>query len=186
MANYDNRKSYNNRPLKDGETMIPVFISDKTMIRNCSMDRRNLETWRIGGVHITVAFTPVPIEQKKLLMKVFWAEVREYVREQVQYFEHYSFEALTEWENEDNNDNTRHWDPDTGTDTESAVILRLAIDKLIEDVRAIDPIYGFVLDLIREGYEKKEIVEKLSYGTSQSYKKIKEAQRKAREIYDLW
>ncbi|MBO6214334.1 MAG: hypothetical protein J6N76_02220 [Lachnospiraceae bacterium] len=186
MANYDNRKSYNNQPLKDGETMIPVFIADKTMIRSYNMDRRNLETWRIGGVNVTVAFTPARIEQKELLMSVFWAEVREYVREQVQYFEHYSFEALTEWENEDKHDNSHHWDADVGIDTQASVLLRIAIDQLIEEVRSIDPVYGIILDLIRDGLEKREIVEILDYEKSQSYNKIREAQRKAKEIYDRW
>ncbi len=185
MANYDNRKSYNNKPLKDGETMIPVFIPERSMIKNYNMDRKNLETWRIDGVNITVAFTPARIEQKETLMSVFWAEVREYVREQVQYFEHYSYEALTEWDSDDN-DNSHHWDPASETDTEGSVLLRLAIDQLIEEVRAVDPVYGIVLDLIREGYERKEIVEMLDYEKSQSYRKIQEAQNKAKEIYNRW
>lgn len=186
MANYNNRKSYNNRPLKDGETMVPVFIADRGMIRNYNLDRKNLETWRIGGVNVTVAFTSARIEQKELLMSVFWAEVREYVREQVQYFEHYSYEALAEWESDDKNDNAHHWDADTGVDTQASVLLRIAIDQLIEEVRAIDPVYDIILDLIREGYERKEIAEMLDYEKSQSYNKIREAQRKAKEIFDRW
>lgn len=58
--------------------------------------------------------------------------------------------------------------------------------RFSDEVRAIDSVYGVILDLIRKGYEKKEIVEKLDYEKSQSYNKIREAQRKAKEIYDRW
>ena len=47
-------------------------------------------------------------------------------------------------------------------------------------------VHGIVLDLIREGYERKEIVEKQDYEKSQSYRKIREAQNKAKEIYNRW
>ena len=50
MANYhyDNRKSYNNQPLKPGQAMIPVYV-DWDMVRYYQMDPENLETWRIRG-----------------------------------------------------------------------------------------------------------------------------------------
>ena len=66
---------------------------------------------------------------------------------------------------------------------ENTVLLRIAIDELIEEVRANDPVYGIVLDLIKEGYERKEIVKKLSLSQSQAYRKISEAHAKVKELY---
>jgi hypothetical protein len=180
MANYDNRKSYNNQPLKDGETMIPIFISDWEMVRTYNMDRNNMETWRVGGQQITVAFTPARIEQKETLMRLFWNEVRQYIREQVHFDDHISYEELTEWNDDDN---PRRYEPAAHETIENTVLLRIAIDELIEEVRAVDPIYGIVLDLIREGYDRKEIVGKLNLSKSQAYKKISEAHAKAKELF---
>lgn len=90
MANYDNRKSYNNKPLQEGETMIPIFISDWEMVKTCNMDRNNMETWRVGGQKITVAFTPARIEQKEVLMSLFWNDVREYILSTEQLMKHSS------------------------------------------------------------------------------------------------
>lgn len=181
MANYDNRKSYNNQPLKEGETMIPIFISNWDMVRTYNMDKDNMETWRVGGQKIIVAFTPARIDQKDVLMKLFWNDVREYIKEQVHSDDHISYEALTEW-NEDE-DNPKRYEPAAPGDLEESVLLRIAIDQLIEDVRAVDPVYGIVLDLIRLGYDRKDIVKKLDYSPSQAYKKINEAHAAARKIY---
>ena len=182
MANYDNRKSYNNQPLKDGETMVPVFISDWDMVRTFSMDKDNMETWRVGGQKITVAFTPARIEQKDTLMKLFWNEVREYIQEQIHTDSNIlSYEALTEWNDDD--DNPKRFEPASHETPENTVLLRIAIDQLIEEVRAIDPVYGIVLDLIKAGYERKEIVTKLALSKSQAYKKISEAHAMAKELY---
>ena len=74
-------------------------------------------------------------------------------------------------------------EPTAPDNLEESVLLRIAIEQLIEEVRAEDPIYGIVLDLIREGYEKKEIVKKLDFSQSQAYKKIKEAQMRAQELF---
>lgn len=181
MANYDNRKSYNNQPLREGETMIPIFISDWEMVRTYNMDRNNMETWRVGGQKITVAFTPARIEQKDTLMHLFWNEVREYIKEQVHADQHLSYEELTEWN--DDEENPKRFDPGASPSLEETVLLRMAIDELIEEVRAVDPIYGIVLDLVKEGYERKEIVKRLNLSQSQAYKKISEAHAKAKELY---
>ena len=182
MANYDNRKSYNNQPLKEGETMIPIFISDWDMVRTFSINKENMETWRVGGQKIAVAFTPARIDQKDTLMKLFWNEVREYIKEQVHSDNNtLSYEALTEWS--DDNDDPKRYEPASPETPENTVLLRIAIDQLIEEIRAIDPIYGIVLDLIKAGYERKEIVAELDLSKSQAYKKISEAHALAKELY---
>lgn len=184
MANYDDRKSFNNEPLREGETMIPVFVSSWEMVRTFNMDKENMETWRINGHQILVAFTPAHIGQKNHLMSLFWNEVREYIKEQVHSDDTLSYDELTEWKEDE--DNPKRFEPAAPGNMEESVLLRIAIDQLIEEVRALDPVYGIVLDLIREGYERKEIVEKLDYSQSQAYRKINEAQAKAKELYSRW
>ena len=80
MANYhyDNRKSYNNQPLKPGQAMIPVYV-DWDMVRYYQMNPENLETWRIRGHKVLVAFTAVPKADKDNAMKVFWKDVRDHI-----------------------------------------------------------------------------------------------------------
>lgn len=181
MANYDDRRSYNNQPLQEGETMIPIFISDWDMVRIYNMDRNNMETWRVGGQRITVAFTPARIEQKDTLMSLFWNEVREYIKEQVHADDTLSYDALIEWNEDD--DNPKRYEPAAYETPENTVLLRIAIEELIEEVRAVDPIYGIVLDLIRDGYERKEIVKRLNLSQSQAYKKISEAHEIAKKLF---
>lgn len=181
MANYDNRRSYNNKPLQEGETMIPIFISDWEMVKTCNMDRNNMETWRVGGQKITVAFTPARIEQKDVLMNLFWNDVRECIREQVHFDNTLSLDELMEWN--DDSDNPRRYEPATTPSLDETVLLQIAIDQLIEEVRAVDPIYGIVLDLIKEGYDRKEIVGRLNLSQSQAYRKVKEAHELARKLY---
>lgn len=104
-----------------------------------------------------------------------------YIKEQVHADHHLSYEELTEWN--DDEENPKRFDPGASPSLEETVLLRMAIDELIEDVRAIDPIYGIVLDLVKEGYERKEIVKRLNLSQSQAYKKVSEAHAKAKELY---
>ena len=131
---------------------------------------------------ISWADTKTYLYKKKKASALFWNEVREYIKEQVHSDNNIlSYEALTEWSDDD--DNPKRYEPASPETTENTVLLRIAIDQLIEEIRAIDPIYGIVLDLIKAGYERKEIVKKLDLSKSQAYKKIAEAHVLAKELY---
>ena len=75
--NYDNRRSYNNFPLLDGECLVPILV-DWEMVKHFNMCRDNLETWHIGPNKVLVAFAPVAIESKAAAIKTFYRDVREY------------------------------------------------------------------------------------------------------------
>ena len=75
--NYDNRRSYNNLPLHEGECLVPIRV-DWEMVKHFNMCQDNLETWHIGPNKVLVAFAPIAIEGKAAALKQFNADVREH------------------------------------------------------------------------------------------------------------
>ena len=182
MADYNNRKSYNNDPLKEDEVLVPVLISDRETASTFNLDRENMETWRIHGHRITVAFIPAPIEQKASLTKIFWDEVRDYITDLIGDDNLLSYELMTEGAY-DNEDNPHKYEPAPAPSPEYIHMLRDSIRHIITELRNEDPVYGIILDLICQEYERKEIVKELDLGKSQAYKKISEVHQKAKDIF---
>lgn len=180
--NYNDRKSYNNAPLKDGQAMVPIYVTWE-MVKYYDMDPDNLETWNIKGHKVLVAFDIVKEEDKANAIKVFWKDVRDYMKQDKPDPMLCSYEELTEATADDHYSENKSYEPQETPSLERTVLLRQIIDELIEEVRAIDPKCGTILDLIREGKENKDIITDLRYGTSHGYARIKDAHKKAKKLY---
>ncbi len=94
-----------------------------------------------------------------------------------------SYEELTEATADDHYGENKSYEPQETPSLERTVLLQQIIDELIEEVRAIDPECGTILDLIKEAKENKDIITNLGYGTSHGYTRIKDAHNKAKELY---
>lgn len=90
MANYENKKSFNNVASKDGEVLVPIHALELLKWNKESIekgyvkpgeliDEENLETWHLGGRKILVGFTPVPKENEESAIKSFWYDVNDYI-----------------------------------------------------------------------------------------------------------
>ena len=176
--NYDNRRSYNNFPLLDGECLVPILV-DREMVKHFNMCRDNLETWHIGPNKILVAFAPVAIESKAAAIKTFYRDVREYFAS----FHTDDTLSLDQFLEEAESEDSKGFELASSENLEENVILRIIIRDLIKQVHNINPKYGRILDLICEDYTKGQILEELHLGKSQGYADIKAAQELAKKLY---
>lgn len=175
--NYDNRRSFNNLPLHQGECLVPIRV-DWEMIKHFSMCRDNLETWRIGPNKVLVAFAPVAIEAKEASIKAFYRDVREYFAS----FHTDNALSLDQFLEEASSEDGKGFEPASTENLEETVLLRVIINDLIKQVHTINPKYGRILDLICEDYTKGQILEELHLGKSQGYADIKAAQDLAKKL----
>lgn len=176
--NYDNRRSYNNFPLLDGECLVPILV-DWEMVKHFNMCRDNLETWHIGPNKVLVAFAPVAIESKAAAIKNFYRDVREYFAS----FHTDDTLSLDQFLEEAESDGSKGFELASSENLEENVMLRIIIRDLIKQVHNINPKYGRILDLICKDFTKGEILAELSLGKSQGYADIKVAQTLARKLY---
>ena len=176
--NYDNRRSYNNLPLHQGECLVPILV-DWEMVKHFNMGRDNLETWRIGPNKVLVAFAPAAIEAKPAAIKSFYRDVREH-------FASYHTDdvlSLDQFLEEAESEDGKGFEPASPEDLEETVLLRMVIKDLLKQVHIINPKYGHILDLICEDYTKGQILDELGLGKSQGYADIKAAQALAKKLY---
>lgn len=136
--NYNDRRSYNNAPLKDGQAMVPIYVTWE-MVKYYDMDPDNLETWNIKGHKVLVAFDIVKEEDKANAIKVFWKDVRDYMKQDKPDPMLCSYEELTEPTADDHYSENKSYEPQEMPSLERTVLLQQIIDELIKDVRAIDP-----------------------------------------------
>ena len=176
--NYDNRRSYNNLPLHQGECLVPIRV-DQEMVKHFNMCRDNLETWHIGPNKVLVAFAPVAIESKEASIKAFYRDVREYFAS----FHTDDTLSLEQFLKEASSEDGKGFEPASPENLEETVILRMVIQDLLKKIHELNPKYGRILDLICENYTKGQILEELHLGKSQGYADIKAAQELAKKLY---
>ena len=176
--NYDNRRSYNNLPLHQGECLVPIRV-DWEMVKHFNMCRDNLETWHIGPNKVLVAFAPVATENKAAAIKSFYRDVREYFAS----FQTDDTLSLDQFLEEAESEDGKGFEPASPENLEETVMLRMIIDDLLKQIHIINPKYGRILDLICEDYTKGQILEELHLGKSQGYADIKAAQELAKKLY---
>ena len=176
--NYDNRRSYNNLPLHQGECLVPIRV-DWEMVKHFNMCRDNLETWHIGPNKVLVAFAPVATENKAAAIKSFYRDVREYFAS----FQTDDTLSLDQFLEESESEDGKGFEPASPENLEETVMLRMIIDDLLKQIHIINPKYGRIIDLICEDYTKGQILDKLHLGKSQGYAEIKAAQELAKKLY---
>ena len=176
--NYDNRRSYNNLPLHQGECLVPIRV-DWEMVKHFNMCRDNLETWHIGPNKVLVAFAPVATENKAAAIKSFYRDVREYFAS----FQTDDTLSLDQFLEEAESEDGKGFEPASPENLEETVMLRMIIDNLLKQIHIINPKYGRILDLICEDYTKGQILDELHLGKSQGYADIKAAQELAKKLY---
>ena len=171
--NYDNRRSYNNLPLHEGECLVPIRV-DWEMVKHFHMCQDNLETNKV-----LVAFAPVAVADKPAALKQFNADVREHFAS----FKTDDVLSLDQFMDEATSEDGKGFEPVSPENLEETVILRMVIQDLLKKIHELNPKYGRILDLICEDYTKGQILEELHLGKSQGYADIKAAQELAKKLY---
>lgn len=93
------------------------------------MDPDNLETWNIKGHKILVAFDIVKEEDKSNAIKVFWKDVRDYMKQDKPDPMLCSYEELTEAAADDHYGENKSYEPQEMPSMERTVLLQQIIDE---------------------------------------------------------
>ena len=184
--NFGNRTSFNGRPCRPDQELVPAVLN-KEMRRALMKDglkEEYIESWTIGRTEVPVAFIPIEKGQKKEYFEdIFNKDVKRFITDNTQDLS--GLASLDEILEKVDDEDESAWDP-TGTTYYDDLQLGLSvIEMLIEDVAAMNPDMGRIIRLLSDGYNKKEILEKvkLGKGKTQGYAFIEKAQSLAKEIY---
>lgn len=117
-------------------------------------------------------------------MKFFYGEVERYIKhlDEIVSDNHSLDEFLEEIDDEDG----QGFDPTGTTENEDIAFLMMTIKELIHEVSIKYPKADKILNLIIDGYRKKEILDQvdLGRGKAQAYSYIDKIQKYAKGLYD--
>ena len=185
---FSNRKSFNNTPCASDEVLVPVVINVEMYVtlKSSGLDRNNIETWHFPHANepIPVAFIPCKRDKKDASMKWFNHEVERYLKHlDDKVSEDLSLDKFLE---DIDSDDESSFDPTGTTEAEDTAALMYTFQLLLEQLALLDSKYAHIIQLLSEGFTRKEIIEKvdLGKGKSQAYAYITKAQTIAKELYD--
>jgi len=131
-----------------------------------------------------VVFVPNKKGFMDVYMKFFYSEVERYLKrkEEVKSEDLSLDKFLEDIDDEDGNG----FDPTGTTALEDEAFLMQVFDMLVADLSAQDENMGKIIRLLSEGFQKKEILDKLDIGKgkTQGYAFIEKTQKIARDIYN--
>mgnify|MGYP000150734926 CR=1 FL=1 len=185
--NFSNRAPFNNIPAKADEELVPVVLTKemKETLKPLGFDSENVETWTFPhGKKVPVVFVPNKKGFMDVYMKFFYSEVERYLKrkEEVKSEDLSLDKFLEDIDDEDGNG----FDPTGTTALEDEAFLMQVFDMLVADLSAQDENMGKIIRLLSEGFQKKEILDKLDIGKgkTQGYAFIEKTQKIARDIYN--
>ncbi len=190
QTKYGDKKPYNNIPPAAAEELAPILVT-KEVQKDPALIDDNIETWRIHGHRIPVAFAPIKAGILDGWMPFFWTQVRTYIAtggtseflNENGHEDDLSYDKFLEDAASDD-ENSKGFDPGQTASPEDTVLLGIIIDELINDVRAINPKYGRILELLGKNRTKWQILEELHLGKTQGYADIKATQKLAHDLYN--
>lgn len=184
---FSNRAPFNNIPAKADEELVPVVLTKemKETLKPLGFDSENVETWTFThGKKVPVVFVPNKKGFMDVYMKFFNSEVERYLKhkEEVKSEDLSLDKFLEDIDDEDGNG----FDPTGTTALEDEAFLMKVFDMLVSDLSAQDVNMGKIIRLLSEGFQKKEILDKLDIGKgkTQGYAFIEKTQKIARDIYN--
>ena len=206
------RKSYDNRPVKPGEVLVPMIV-DNELINLYDMDRHNIRTWTKAGVSYKVAFYPVPAKDEQLAMTQFNSQLNELLGEKRDARclipQPDGSLKVCPKKNGDNRckcvdcpyngiyerEDKHHASLETlfeehdfevagDTNVEEIVILSDSLESLLQQLETKNPRYAKIISLISDGFTSAEIIEKIELANSRGYQEINNAQKLAKELYN--
>ena len=203
------RKAYNNEPLRDGESLVPM-LCDRETAKDYGADPANIRTWTTAGIQYQVMFIPVPEEQAEIAWQTFWAEVNDLLNKKIgpnryarcripledgrtgicpkdgrkctgcAYKGQFEREDRTPLSIDQMTEYEYHLLPGTPSPEDEAMEM-LLLDELFVTLEQMKPLFGEIVRLGMQGLKKKEIIECLPIKKSQAYQLISECEKAARD-----
>lgn len=184
---FSNRKSFNNFPVGADEELVPAVLTKemKETLKPLGFDSENVETWTfLHGKKVPVVFIPNKKGFMDVYMKFFNSEVERYLKhtDEIQSEDLSLDKFLEDIDDEDGNG----FDPTGTTANEDEAFLMQVFDMLVTDLSEQDENMGKIIRLLADGFQKKEILEKVNIGKgkTQGYSFIEKTQKIALKIYN--
>lgn len=186
--NFSNRKSFNNVPCAADEELVPVVLNDdvRVTLKQAGLDWDNVESWHFphAAELVPVAFVPNKKGHMDTWMKWFNSEAERYLKHNPD--SEADVLSLDEFLENINDEDGEGFDPTGTTENEDTAFMLMTIQDLIADVSQEYPEANAVLNLLLDGYQKKEIFSQVNLhrGKTQAYSYIEKIQKYAKELYD--
>lgn len=186
--NFSNRKPFNNVPCTADEELVPVVLNDdvRVALKQAGLDWDNVESWHFPHTAelVPVAFVPNKKGHMDSWMKWFNSEAERYLKHNPD--SEADVLSLDEFFDNINDEDGEGYDPTGTTENEDKAFLAMTINMLIADLVEQDEKMGKIISLLAEGYQKKDILDKvdLGRGKTQGYAFIEKTQKLAKELYD--
>lgn len=188
--NFSNRKPFNNVPCAPDEELVPVVLNGEmtTTLKTAGLDRNNIETWHFPHANkpVPIAFIPCKYNKKEASMKWFNHEVERYLKHlEDKLFDDLSLDKFLE---DIDSDDEFSFDPTGTTEREDTATLIYTFHLLLNQLATLDPKYAYIIQLLSEGFTRKEIIEKVDLGKAktQAYAYIAKVQKIAKKLYDKY
>ena len=184
---FSNRKSFNGVACGADEELVPVVLTAdmKETLKPAGLIYDYVETWTFpGGKKIPVVFIPNKKGFMDIYMKFFNSEVERYIKhiDEVK-SDDLSLDKFME-DNDDEDGNG--YDPTGTTENEYKAFLMMMFEMLVSELEARDVNMAKIIRLLADGFQKKEILEKvdLGKGKTQGYAFIEKTQKIALKLYN--
>ena len=186
-SDFSNRHPFNNAPLREGEVLAPVVVDDdfKPYLKTLGLDWKNIETWHYKhGRTVPVAFIPINADEMESSMAYFKAQTTRYLK-QYQKTEWDELDSIEDMLDAAEDADRKGFDPTGTTENEDNAFLEMAFEMLLGELNKQDPMYGRIISLLAQGYNKGEILDKVDLGKekTQAYAYVKKAQMIAKKIW---
>jgi hypothetical protein len=119
-----------------------------------------------------------------MYMKLFNEEVERYLKHKNEILS--DDLSLDEFLDNIDDEDGNGYDPTGTTENEDIAMLMLSVHMLIDELSSMDQNMGRIMQLLIDGYQKKEILNMvdLGKGKTQGYAFIEKVQKLAKELYD--
>ncbi|HEL1556115.1 TPA: hypothetical protein TXJ05_000258 [Streptococcus suis] len=161
----------------EGEVLAPMFVQDYYMTsRHSGLLRGTFRQCRIMGIPILTAFVPVAEEEYEQMVWWYNNSVNDYLKD----FRKPSKNApkVSSWEAF-----TEKKDLPIIDDDIELYLFMDQLDFLKEKLSESNFQASEILEMLFDGYDNKEIFEKLGVQKSAGYKKVKNTQKEGLELY---
>jgi hypothetical protein len=184
---FSNRTSFNGAPCAPDEELVPAVLTNemKVTLKPMGLSYENVETWTFPhGKHVPVVFIPNKKGYMDMYMKLFNEEVERYLKHKNEILS--DDLSLDEFLDNIDDEDGNGYDPTGTTENEDIAMLMLSVHMLIDELSSMDQNMGRIMQLLIDGYQKKEILNMvdLGKGKTQGYAFIEKVQKLAKELYD--
>ena len=184
---FSNRKSFNNAPVGVDEELVPAVLTKdmKVTLKPMGLDYKNVETWTFpNGKKVPVVFIANKKGFMDVYMKFFNSEVERYIKHSDEVVS--DDLSLDKFLEDIDDEDGEGFDPTGTTEYEDEAFLMQVFEMLVSDLEQQDENMGKIIRLLSEGFQKKEILDKLDIGKgkTQGYAFIEKTQKIALDIYN--